>query len=302
MIAFRPFILLAAALAGAAPVQTHAQPAQTQGQASAQAQPEADVVVTGTREREREIAAFVRALTPGSPGSQLARFEHSICPVAHGLLGPAKAAVEARMRQVAVAVGLQLGEANCRPNVLLMITRDKRAMIGALASRYPHFFGDEPENDPRRVARQPGNASAWYSTVLLSAEGRVLNEGGGYLAGRSRNASRITESARPVFYAAAVVIESDALPGLSLTQLADYAMMRALARTQPERVSSGGAARTVLSVLDAAPDAEVPLGLTRWDIGFLRGLYAGTNNLRTPQQRGEIQQRVGTELDRAARN
>ena len=42
--------------------------------------------------------------------------------------------------------------------------------------------------------------------------------------------------------------------------------------------------------------SEVPITITRWDLGFLRGLYGGQANLRAPQQRGDIQRRVASEL------
>jgi len=44
----------------------------------------------------------------------------------------------------------------------------------------------------------------------------------------------------------------------------------------------------------------VPITITRWDLGFLRGLYGAQANLRAPQQRGDIQRRVASELNQAA--
>lgn len=294
MPAVRRTFLLAAALlvAGAATAQT---PPRT----------ESDVVVTGTLEREQEIEAFVRALTPGPMTGQIGRFEDAICPAAMGLSAEARAAVEARMRRIAVAVGLRVARTDdgrtCTPNVLLMITRDKRQLIEALAARHPSFFGDERETRARQVARQPGPASAWHATTQVNADGRPLPMQGGFYVNQSTRAGgRIVAPTRPAFFAAAVVIEREALPGLTINQLADYAMMRALARTDPHQLPPGSP-RTILSVLEAAPDAEVPASITRWDLGFLRGLYASTANLRTPQQRGEIRERVATELDGTAR-
>ena len=113
----------------------------------------------------------------------------------------------------------------------------------------------------------------------------------------------IVQPTRPVFFAAAVVVERRALEGLTTIQLADYALMRALARIDPTRVPPSSP-RTILSVLEAPMGTEIPITITRWDLGFLRGLYASTPNLRTTQQRGEIQGRVAAELDRpeGARN
>lgn len=290
MPAFRSAALLAAALASASPALAQDPP---------QRAPQADVVVTGTpaRDREEEIRDFVRALTPAPMTGQLGRFETRICPVAMGLTGPMRTAVENRMRRVAAAVGLPVGGDGCRPSVLLMITRDKRALIEALAARYPHYFGDAPESNPRRLARAPGPAAAWHATAMIDADGRAVSmEGEVNVNQTNRPGTRIAQATRPTFIAAAVVIEQGALPGLTVNQLADYAMMRALARTDPRQLTAASP-RTILSVLEAAPDAEVPTTLTRWDLGFLRGLYASTANLRATQQRGEIQRSVAAELD-----
>ena len=72
--------------------------------------------------------------------------------------------------------------------------------------------------------------------------------------------------------ASLVVIQLDALRGLTTTQLADYAAMRVFARTQPSRLQRS-TAPTILNIIDTPMNAQVPLTLTQWDLGFLR---AGT--------------------------
>lgn len=284
---FRP--VLALALAGTAP-------------ALAQEPPEtgdSNVVVTGTLEREQEIRDFVAALAPGPGNGQLARFEDNICPAVFGLNGPLREQVVSRMRRVSETVGLRLAGEGCRPNLLLMVTRDKRAFIQALAARYPQYFGDDRENSARGVARQPGPASAWHAEDVVNADGRALPRQGGFAVNRTtRGQSRIALAVRPVFTAAAVVIERDALTGLSTTQIADYALMRALAETDPSRLPASTPA-TILTVLEAPMGSELPVTLTRWDLGFLRGLYASTANLNATAQRGEIREGVREALDGA---
>jgi hypothetical protein len=182
-----------------------------------------------------------------------------------------------------------------------MVTRDKQALIEALAGRYPHFF-DEQENSARRVARQPGPASAWHAEIMVNAGGQALPMRGGFYVNQTGLVGgRIKVPARSVFIAAAVVVERRALEGLSAIQLADYALMRALARTEPDRLTAASPP-SILSVLEAPMGSEIPLTLTRWDLGFLRGLNAAAPNLRTPQQRSEIRRRVAAELEGTARN
>jgi hypothetical protein len=119
---------------------------------------------------------------------------------------------------------------------------------------------------------------------------------GGFSVNRTtRRASRIVAPVRAVLLAAAVVVERDALDGLSTTQLADYALMRALGRVDPHRLT-GASPSTILRVLEAPMGSELPGSLTRWDLGFLRGLYGSQANLYAPAHRGEISRRVAAEL------
>jgi len=301
MSAFKPaFVLAAAALVAAVPAL--AQPARPTGPAAHATPPsdEQDVIVTGTLEREQEIRDFVGALTQSAPMTgQIARFEDAICPGVYGLNGQARETVRNRMRQVAAYVGLRVAGPNCRPNLLLMVTRDKRAFLGALADRHPEYF-DEEEYSPRRVIAQPGPVAVWQATIELSADGQPLSVQGGFGVNRStRSQSHISASTRPVFTASAVVVEAGALTGLSTIQLADYALMRGLARTDPHRLPAN-APPSILTAIEAPMGSEVPITITRWDLGFLRGLYGGQANLRAPQQRGDIQRRVASELNRAA--
>ena len=43
--------------------------------------------------------------------------------------------------------------------------------------------------------------------------------------------------------------------------------------------------------------SEVPVTLTQWDFGFLKGLYSSPNNLYAPSQRTEIGRVIEQELD-----
>jgi len=154
MAAFIPDFLLAAALAGASPAlpQDAAQPAPPRE--GARIQTDTDVLVTGTpqREREREIRNFVATLTPVPATGQISRFEDAFCPAVNSVTPAARIRILDRMRQVAAAIGMRVGDAGCRPNMLLMLTRDKQATIREIARRYPHAFGVDRGSRPRDVA------------------------------------------------------------------------------------------------------------------------------------------------------
>lgn len=273
------------------------------GLAGFQAPPQAgggsEIVVTGTRELEAQIRDFVAALTEARPGAQTGRFERAICPMAIGLSVDQRAFVARRMRQVAEAAGIAVGSAQCVPNVLVVVTGDKRAFIEALQRRHGYYFGELSQRAVRRLADTPGPAVAWHvQGPPVNAAGQELSRDGAsglYVNRTTTSPSRITAAARPQFAAAMVIVETGALVGLSTTQLADYAAMRAFARVDPTRLVDSRAS-TILTVLEAPMGSAVPLTLTRWDLGFLRGLYGSPANLSAASDRSAIRRTVEAEL------
>lgn len=256
--------------------------------APAAAQDDAPIVVIGQRDIEQQIESFVGALTPASPRGQIARFETAVCPGAFGMADAQRSAVQDRVRAVAKGVGLDVAAAGCKPNLVVIVTADKAAFLKALDKDHGYMFGDRTPTEIRKILAQPGPSAAWQIQTMVNADGRaIMNDGDMPINRTTRNPSRITAAARPAFMAAVVVIESKALDGLTTTQLADYAAMRALARIEPARIDATAPA-TILRVLDAADDSEVPVTLTQWDFSFLKGLYSSPNNLYAPSQRSAI--------------
>ena len=256
--------------------------------APAAAQDDAPIVVIGQKDVEKQIENFVGALTQASPRGQIARFETAVCPGAFGMPDAQRAAVDERIRTVAAAVGLKVAKADCSPNLVVIVAPDKGAFLKALGKKHQYMFGDRSSAEIRRILAEPGPATAWQIQEMVNGDGRAIFTESDMPVDRStRTPSRITAPARPVFAAAIVVVESRAIRGLSTTQLSDYAAMRALARIDPARIDASTPS-TILRLLDAAADSEVPVTLTQWDFSFLKGLYSRPNNLYAPSQRSEI--------------
>lgn len=255
------------------------------------------IIVTGQRDIDQQIDNFVGALTPVPANGQLARFETAICPAALGLPANMKSMVEQRIRDVSAAVGLRVAGADCTANVLVMVTTNKADLLKTLRVKYPEFFSDLTPAQERAVVRQAGHAAAWQTKRFVNADGQTLDYEDGVLINRTtRQAGRIAFAARPTFAAAAVVVETAGLEGLSATQLADYAVMRTLAQTDPARLEAGGPP-SILRVIDAKAGDELPITLTEWDFGFLQGLYASPKNLRASSERSEIEKTLRANLE-----
>jgi hypothetical protein len=282
--------LCTAALAG--PAAAAAQDAAPQSEQST-------ITVTGEKPSKQSIRDFVRDLAPVAPSLKLSRFEHNVCPAAFGLPPNEAAMVAKRMRLVAKGAGIAVGGDACTPNVVVIVTSDKKGLLEQLAKQRPEYFGDLGHGAIKKLEQQPGPAAAWQIAGLqVDADGREIqwDPQTGLPTNRTITPpSRITDAAAPTFDAAVVVVERASLDGLTTTQLADYAAMRAYAGADPARLGSSNVP-TILRALDAPMGTAVPITLTSWDFGFLHGLYSGRRDLRSASQRSAISDTMSKDL------
>lgn len=256
------------------------------------------IVVEGRKNFERDISKFVGSLAENPAVRQLSRFEQSVCPRTIGFSPAQDEAMRRRMRQVAAAIGIRVGKPDCLANVVVIVTADKRAFLEALRKKKPDYFGELSSMEIRRLIAEPGPATAWQlQGPEMTARGTVLatDSGGIPTNNTTEPASRLSAPTRPQFEAAVVVIEAAAVEGLTTTQIADYATMRSYAGTRPARLDAS-TSTTILKVLEAPMGSEVPASLTRWDLGFLRGLYSSPANAYAGAQRSAIRKEVARQL------
>lgn len=256
------------------------------------------IVVQGIRNPSEEIGRFVNALTETPLSGQLSRFDRAVCPVVVGLGDARGATIARRMRQVADAAAIPVDNPGCKPNVLLFVTRDKGDLISQLYRKYPNYFDGVQRSDVKRMISDPSPAAAWHVEGRIDADGIAVQRdriSGREIIERTDTASRLSTASRPHFLASIVVVDLDALGGLSLTQLADYAAMRTFGRTDPSRAARSSAP-SILSVVEASMDSPVPLTLTKWDLAFLKSLYASDANRSASRQRSEMTRIVGQKL------
>lgn len=288
------YSLIAFLVAAGVTSAAHAQPAEVPA-------PEQAIVVEGKRlrDRQREISDFVNALADTPIKGQLGRFDWAVCPVAVGLGDAQNRLAGERMRKVASEAGIDVAAAPCKPNVFLIVTSDKRQLIESLHETHPAYFEGIQRYKVARLARSSGPAAAWQVEGLVDADGVEVPQDkltGQYVVERTAAPSRLTTQARPHFIASVVVVDIDALEGLTVTQLADYAAMRAFARTDPDRLE-GSSVRSILTVLDAPMGSATPITLTGWDLAFLKALYGSAANRFAFQQRNEMKHLVAEELE-----
>src|SRR4029079_4830700 len=103
-----------------------------------------DIVVQGNRNTRSEIDNFVSALTDVRVFGQVSRFDWAVCPKVFGLDDRQDTAVAERLRDVAGAAGIDVAKPGCKPNVLVVVTKDVPSLIEGLKRDHPGYFKDVP--------------------------------------------------------------------------------------------------------------------------------------------------------------
>jgi hypothetical protein len=256
------------------------------------------IVVEGRRDGEAEIKGLIGTLPHASSIGHISRFERPACPNVAGVPPEQRALTVERMRKVGAAAGIQIARPGCRTNVLVIVTPDKRQLFEQLRAHHAYLFGELSNREIATLESDPAPAALWHVKGLVDADGREYaptSMEGIPARQTSRKGSRISDFAHQDLFAAVLVVEQGALPGLSTTQLADYAAMRVFTGADPARLPDRRIS-SILTILDAPADAEVPVTLTPWDLAFLKSLYASNPAIYAPGQRGEIRSRMKKEM------
>jgi hypothetical protein len=240
-----------------------------------------DPAITVTPDASRETAEqFVNRIEPVSqPNDEpLARYTDPVCVDSAGLPAEAAQVIVDRVSEVAASVGLRTGAPGCAPNLMVVFDRDTTAAVQRLSQGRSRAVASQSRDDIRRIADEAGQARAWTEVVVKSRDGDLQSQDtpNNPPSLRVSTSTRLSMPIRRDILSATVLIERDAVAGRNLTQIADYAAMRALtgARSRGELGAS-----SILSLFTPQGDSRAPEGLTALDRGYLKGLYSGRGDL-----------------------
>ena len=215
------------------------------------------------------------------------RFTLPVCPGVYGLAPQQAAFVSQRMRQIATAAGISLAKQPCDPNAIVIVASNKAQTIRGLEEKKSSYFPIEwSDRQIHALERDPYPAAAWQFEGLLTPDGIRVSETSdpslldpvepGALVQATPPttlpASRMRPSIKRDVMTSVLVVQADALKGLTTTQFADYAAMRTFARADP-RDSKLPVSDTILKVLDAPMGSAVPMSITARDLDFLKSYY-----------------------------
>lgn len=297
------FALLILALAGAAAAAQQA-PA-----------PRGDtIVVTGQAPVDGDAARRIVERIAVPREGQLARFSAPVCPDVTGFPEPYAGMVAERIRAVAREAGARVAGPGCAPNLHLVIVDDGRGFARELHRTEPGAFGGIGRIEMRRLTQDVGPARSWTVTIARDSNGRALSTapasaasgvidrgyqgsnftlGGGLTALRVDTPSIVNPQTVQSIEHSFVVLETRAIFGMELLQVADYAAMRGLAIT----AATLPAGEHSILTLFAAGAEGAPRRLTAVDRGYLAGLYGAPANRTAAAQGNAIVRSIERESE-----
>lgn len=242
------------------------------------------------------IRGFVYEIARPNNGRNLARWDSKICVGVVNLQRETAEFLADRISTVAEDIGLEVGDAGCAPNVVVVATDDGAEMARTLAreqgrgmrpggagmDRGGNAFQDFQNGDQavrwwqvsmpidtesnRAATRLPGDCFGSCSAADMS-----VNDYAPQISIFS--ASRLSTQIVDNIFRAVVIVDVDQVANLTALQLADYIAMVTLAQVDPD--ADIGSYASILNVFNNPASAD---SLTNWDIAYLEGLYAAERN------------------------
>ena len=234
-----------------------------------------------------------------SAGERLARWRTAICPYVTGLEPLRDQWIAARIKDVAEAVGAPVEDRDCRPNLLVIVAKDDKAVRARLAARADAALrtGRWPIDKVQLLAfaRDDGApAHIFYSTgVAVAVTGAEMTTGyegapsydGGLLGPPtvSGYASHLVPMTEPSMNRAFLVLDGRQLVGLSPQQIAAYVAVITLAQVRIAAPLHSPASITAV-FQDEKDGLASPNDLTVWDHAYLKALYATDSQMNLTMQ------------------
>jgi hypothetical protein len=280
---------------------------QTAQDPDSQPSPEAPVTeveeVTVRAQRVREaVNSFLDEVTDPPRGRGPARWSDSVCVGAVNLRRTSGQYVVDRVSEVALDLGLDIGEPGCSPNILVLATEDGPGLARALVSERPYAFrpgyagASQSRASLQRFQSNERPVRWWHVSLPVDSDtGAPAVSLPGYgPAMVSVQGSLLRTEIRNDLTRAFIIVDFVRAEGVSLEQLADYVAMVAFAQVDPE--ARTGAFDTILNLFD---DEAPPPRMTDWDRAYLRSLYSAELNQRSSAaQRGAIASSMSRDRER----
>lgn len=276
-----------------------------------------DIVVTGPKAIKKVIARFIDSTiaTPkgGKHVGQFARFTGAVCPSVKGLSEKNNLQIEERMRNVALASDIAVGRKDCAPNVHVNIVADGAEALSLIRKKRSDMFVSVPLYKRDLIAKSGGPAYSWKRLDTISAESNAVQHSGDVSQlptadtnGQSAKTyvpvlysnvkSRIKKTVKQQITRSFLLIEKDALVGLTTVQIADYAAMRSFIESE-QSANSEIPSFSILSLFDDGNrPGDGPESVSELDLALLSSLYNSPSDVSASMQSSAMIHKMNKEL------
>lgn len=280
---------------------------------SEKANDDSDIVVTGPKSIKKVIARFIDSTiaTPkgGRHAGQFARFTSAICPSVKGLSEENNRQIEERIRNVALASDITVGQESCAPNVHVNIVGDGAEALSLIRKKRSDMFDSVPLYKRDLIAKSGGPAYSWKRLDTISAEAKVAQRSDNvtelpsdeidktYVSTLQSNVkSRIKKTVKQQITRSFLLIEKDALVGLTTVQIADFAAMRSLIESG-QSTNSDTPSYSILSLFDEGNGpGDAPESVSELDLALLSSLYNSPSDVSASMQSSAMIHKMNKEL------
>ena len=227
----------------------------------------------------------------------LAMFQDAICPGVVGLKVDGAEALVGRIRANAYELGLRLApEGDCRPNLVVAVLPDGAAFLDKMHDDNAWLFAEMDREEAAALLADPGPARAFLRVRARSRDGMPIDRQEDLFTPPQTHMwmahSKIYTATRNDILSSLILFDRDAVKGLNVQQLADYATFRALAHTLPQVTSARP--DSILALFEGG--ASAPTQLTAFDMAYLRAMYDGMPNIPATTRIAHLEEATGRNL------
>jgi hypothetical protein len=271
----------------ALPVIVHGQPAPQPPQVAS----EPETIYSDALRQKDELLSrkFVQSLLSPSYtlDGQFSRWKAPVCPHVIGMTPVAAYLVERRIREVAQRVGAPLDRNDpCVPDIVIFVTPEPRATLDALVAKNHWLF----DAWPLTSSKSDFPVQAWYANILRDYNGmphldvpwEILCPDCLTPPSIPANNTRLKTGIQPQMGAATILVDSNAITGMTLGSVADYLALLALAQTPATGRCQPAPSIANLFLKDCEADFHVAT-LSDTDLAMLTSLY------QTPDEPEKLQ-------------
>lgn len=250
-----------------------------------------EIVVTGKLRHQSRSEIHQQARDISVVGNvyhtPIARMEARLCPGIVGLRTNDAVQMIDRIRYQGEQLGLPIASDGCRANMNVVFTDNGQKLLTTMYEKRAHLFSNITVDERRILLADTGPVHVWSQVETRGRDGQLIAPSEGLLNPPTVSMwgahSKIYKATREDITLVTIVIDLEAAAGKTLSQLADYAVMRGFVRTRP---SPDMSMDSILGLFEN--DGPHPLELTDFDQAYLNAIYDGMPNIPAAAKIGGV--------------